>query len=146
MNAGPRAPPRWKPSAPPSRSSWAAWPSTTAPRGRRGTRPCASSSRASSSWGGGTWSRGGPILPGGPPRRLFPRFVGKEREHMETLAARYHVEPPAPGDLHLDRAALYAGVPNRPEEADNLFRIAIAFEEKVEEFFARHEKECPPGS
>ncbi|HZX97108.1 MAG TPA: NADPH-dependent glutamate synthase [Myxococcales bacterium] len=79
-------------------------------------------------------------------RELFSRFVVMEREHMETLAARYHVEPPAPGDLHLDRAALYAGVPNRPEEADNLFRIAIAFEEKAEEFFARHEKECPPGS
>lgn len=79
-------------------------------------------------------------------RDLFARFAEMERQHMATLSARYHVDPPAPGDLHLDRAAVYAGIPNRPEEADNLFRIAIAFEERAAQFFAKHHADCAPGS
>ncbi len=79
-------------------------------------------------------------------RDLFSRFVEMERQHMETLCARYHVDPPSPHDLHLDRAALYAGIPNRPDAPDNLFQIAIAFEERAAKFFAGHEKECVPGS
>jgi glutamate synthase (NADPH) small chain len=79
-------------------------------------------------------------------RELFARFVEMERQHMATLSTRYHVEPPAPGDLQLDRAALYAGIPNRPEAADNLFQIAIAFEERAAQFFALHQTKCSPGS
>jgi len=79
-------------------------------------------------------------------RELFTRFVGMEKEHMETLSARYHVQPPQAGDLQLDRAALYAGIPNRPDAPDNLFRIAIAFEQRAAEFFERHQAECPRGS
>ena len=79
-------------------------------------------------------------------RDLFARFAEMERQHMATLSARYHVDPPAPGDLHLDRASVYAGIPNRPEEADNLFRIAIAFEERAAQFFAKHHADCAPGS
>ena len=65
---------------------------------------------------------------------------------MATLSARYHVDPPAPGDLHLDSAAVYAGIPNRPEAPDNLFRIAIAFEERAVKFFTERQAECPGGS
>jgi homotetrameric NADPH-dependent glutamate synthase len=79
-------------------------------------------------------------------RDFFNRFVEMEKQHMATLSARYHVEPPSPGDLHLDRAALYAGIPNRPDAPDNLFQIAIAFEERAAQFFAGHHLECAPGS
>jgi rubrerythrin len=79
-------------------------------------------------------------------RDFFNRFVEMEKQHMATLSARYHVEPPSPGDLHLDRAALYAGIPNRPDAPDNLFQIAIAFEERAAQFFAGHHRECAPGS
>jgi len=79
-------------------------------------------------------------------RDLFSRFVDMEKQHMATLSARYHIDPPAPGDLHLDRAAVYAGIPNRPDAPDNLFQIAIAFEERAAQFFSRHHEECPRGS
>ena len=79
-------------------------------------------------------------------RDLFARFAAMEQQHMATLSARYHVDPPAPGDLHLDSAAVYAGIPNRPEAPDNLFRIAIAFEERAVKFFAERQAECPGGS
>ncbi len=67
---------------------------------------------------------------------LFGRFAGMEREHMATLSRRYHVEIPAGGDLQIDRAAIYAGIASRPEDPANLFRIAIAFEERAVKFFA----------
>jgi rubrerythrin len=79
-------------------------------------------------------------------RDLFARFAEMEKQHMATLSGRYHVDPPAPADLHLDRAAVYAGIPNRPDQPDNLFRIAIAFEERAAKFFAAHQIECAPGS
>ncbi len=79
-------------------------------------------------------------------RDLFARFAEMEKQHMATLSARYHVEPPAPGDLHLDRAAIYAGIPNRPDQPDNLFRIAIAFEKRAARFFADNQSRCAPGS
>jgi hypothetical protein len=50
------------------------------------------------------------------------------------------------GHMVLDRAALSAGIPNRPDAPDNLFRIAIAFEEPAAEFFERHKSQCPHGS
>jgi rubrerythrin len=79
-------------------------------------------------------------------RDLFARFATMEQQHMATLSARYHVDPPAPGEFHLDRAALYAGIPNLPDAPDNLFRIAIAFEERAAEFFAERQAGCPAGS
>ena len=69
-------------------------------------------------------------------RDLFARFAGMEKEHMATLSRRYHVEVPAGGDFKVDRAAIYAGISNRPEDPANLFRIAIAFEERAVRFFS----------
>jgi glutamate synthase (NADPH/NADH) small chain len=77
---------------------------------------------------------------------LFARFAAMEQQHMATLSARYHVDPPDPGDFHLDRAAVYAGIPNRPDAPDNLFQIAIAFEERAARFFAERQAQCPGGS
>ena len=50
----------------------------------------------------------------------------------QTLSRRYHADVPAPSaEFQLDRAAIYAGLENRPEDPVNLFRIAIAFEERA---------------
>lgn len=80
-------------------------------------------------------------------RELFARFAAMEQEHMETLARRYHAEMPAEAeDFQLDRAAIFAGVERRPEDPANLFRIAIAFEQRAVEFFEREGAQAPQGS
>jgi rubrerythrin len=80
-------------------------------------------------------------------RELFGRFAAMEEEHMQTLSKRYHAELPAGGsDFQLDRAAIFAGVDRRPEDPANLFRIAIAFEERAVEFFTREGERAPEGS
>lgn len=68
---------------------------------------------------------------------LFQRFVAMEEEHMATLTRRYHIEPPrnAPG-FKVDLAAIFGGVSARPDEPGNLFRIAIAMEQRAANFFA----------
>ncbi len=79
-------------------------------------------------------------------RDLFARLAAMEQQHMATLSARYHVNPPKPGDFRVDRAAVYAGVAHLPDAPDNLFRIAIAFEERAADFFERRRALCPDGS
>jgi NADPH-dependent glutamate synthase beta subunit-like oxidoreductase/rubrerythrin len=80
-------------------------------------------------------------------RDLFGRFAAMERQHMETLSRRYHAEVPAPSpDFKVDRAAVYAGIPNKPEDPANLFRIAIAFEERAVKFFDDRVKQTAGGS
>jgi len=80
-------------------------------------------------------------------RDLFLRFAEMEKEHMATLSRRYHTELPAPSaDFQIDRAAIFAGVERKPEDPANLFRIAIAFEERAVEFFAREGEKAPEGS
>jgi len=78
---------------------------------------------------------------------LFGRFSEMEREHMATLSRRYHAEVPQPTEsFKVDRAAIYAGIPNRPEDPANLFRIAIAFEERAVKFFTEREATVAAGS
>ena len=80
-------------------------------------------------------------------RELFARFAAMEQEHMETLARRYHAEMPDEAeDFQLDRAAIFAGVERKPEDPANLFRIAIAFEQRAVEFFEREGAQAPQGS
>lgn len=80
-------------------------------------------------------------------RALFGRFAAMEKEHMETLSKRYHAELPAPAaDFQLDRAAIFAGVEHKPEDPANLFRIAIAFEQRAVDFFTRESAAAPAGS
>ena len=68
-------------------------------------------------------------------RALFGRFAVMEGEHMETLSRRYHVEPPAPSPaFRVELAAIFADVDHRPQDPDNLFRIAIALEKRAAEF------------
>jgi rubrerythrin len=79
-------------------------------------------------------------------RDLFGRMAEMEKEHMATLSRRYHAQVPAAGDFKVDRAAIYAGIPNRPEDPANLFRIAIAFEERAVKFFAERGEAAAAGS
>jgi rubrerythrin len=80
-------------------------------------------------------------------RELFSRFAAMEDEHMQTLSKRYHAEMPAPSDdFQIDRAAIFAGIDRRPEDPANLFRIAIAFEQRAVEFFSGEGENAPEGS
>ncbi len=78
---------------------------------------------------------------------LFQKFVGMEEEHMTTLSSRYHIDVPVPlQDFRIDRAAVYAGIPDRPEDPANLFRIAIAFEQRAVKFFSERGASVAAGS
>ncbi len=80
-------------------------------------------------------------------RALFGRFAVMEGEHMETLSRRYHVEPPAPSpDFRVALAAIFAAVEHRPQDPENLFRIAIALERKAANFFINRAAYAPTGS
>jgi rubrerythrin len=80
-------------------------------------------------------------------RDLFSRFAAMERGHMETLSRRYHAEVPAPSpQFKVERAAVYAGIASKPEDPANLFRIAIAFEERAVKFFEDRVQQTPAGS
>jgi rubrerythrin len=80
-------------------------------------------------------------------RELFCRFAAMEQEHMETLSRRYHRDlPQAAADFQIDHAAIFAGVERKPEDPANLFRIAIAFEERAVKFFSEQGAQAPEGS
>ncbi|MDE2397262.1 MAG: AMP-binding protein, partial [Burkholderiales bacterium] len=69
-------------------------------------------------------------------RALFSRFALMEGEHMETLSRRHHIDAPAPSKaMRVEVAAVFAEIENRPQDADNLFRIAIGLEERAMRFF-----------
>jgi acyl-coenzyme A synthetase/AMP-(fatty) acid ligase/rubrerythrin len=68
-------------------------------------------------------------------RALFGRFAVMEGEHMETLSRRYHVEMPAPSPtFSLMTAAVYADA-QPPQDAADLFKLAIALEKRAVAFF-----------
>ena len=80
-------------------------------------------------------------------RDLFSRFAAMEDEHMRTLSKRYHAQMPVPSDdFQIDRAAIFAGIERRPEDPANLFRIAIAFEQRAVDFFTAEGERAPEGS
>lgn len=67
---------------------------------------------------------------------LFGRFAAMEEEHMQTLQRRYHARAlDAAGDFKLELAAIFAGVPVRPADPANLFRIAIGMEQRAANYF-----------
>jgi len=78
---------------------------------------------------------------------LFTRFAGMEQEHMATLSRRYHAQVPEPSaGFKVERAAVYAGIPNQPDDPANLFRIAIAFEQRAVKFFTERMEQTAAGS
>ena len=93
------------------------------------------------------YSRAAKESPDAALRELFGRFAEMEKEHMVTLSKRYHAELPAPSeDFQLDRAAIFAGVERKPDDPANLFRIAIAFEERAVQFFTNEGLNAPTDS
>jgi glutamate synthase (NADPH) small chain len=80
-------------------------------------------------------------------RELFGRLAEMEDEHMQTLTKRYHADlPPPAADFQIDRTAIFTGVERDPEDPANLFRIAIAFEERAMKFFDDKGAQAPEGS
>lgn len=80
-------------------------------------------------------------------KELFGRLAEMEHEHMETLSKRYHAKVPVPSaDFHVERAAIFAGIGNRVEDPANLFRIAIACEERAVKFFSERCEKVAQGS
>ena len=80
-------------------------------------------------------------------RELFARFAAMEDEHMQTLSRRYHADLPEPSaDFQIDRAAIFAGIDRNPADPANLFRIAIAFEQRAVDFFSQEGERAPEGS
>ncbi len=80
-------------------------------------------------------------------RTLFTKLAAMENEHMATLARRYHVAmPEAQATLQVERAALLAGIPYRPDDPANLFRVAIAFEQRAVAFFQQRGATVKEGS
>ncbi len=80
-------------------------------------------------------------------KELFGKFADMEKEHMATLSRRYHAEIPPPSqDFKVDRAAVYAGIASKPEDPANLFRIAIAFEQRAVKFFEERVGQTAEGS
>ncbi len=80
-------------------------------------------------------------------RDLFGRLAAMEDEHMRTLSRRYHADlPDAADDFQIDRAAIFAGVDRNPEDPANLFRIAIAFEQRAADFFTYESEKAAPNS
>ncbi len=80
-------------------------------------------------------------------RDLFSHFAQMEGEHMETLARRYHVDPPAQSpEFKVQLAAIFGEVANRPRDPANLFRIAIGMEKRAAAFFAERSTKARPGS
>ncbi|MDH5540482.1 MAG: AMP-binding protein, partial [Rhizobacter sp.] len=80
-------------------------------------------------------------------RRLFGRFAVMEGEHMETLARRYHLDVPEPSpEFRVEVAAIFAQVESRPQDPANLFRIAIALENRAAAFFAAYAESADDAS
>jgi acyl-coenzyme A synthetase/AMP-(fatty) acid ligase/rubrerythrin len=80
-------------------------------------------------------------------RVLFARFALMEGEHMETLSRRYHIDVPTPSQLfRVEVAAVFADVKSRPQDPENLFRIAIGLEKRAAEFFAERSVTATQGS
>jgi|SRR6266545_2970883 len=80
-------------------------------------------------------------------RDLFSSLAGMEEEHVETLARRYHAQAPArSANFAVERAALFAGIENRPADPGNLFRIAIACEQRAADYFTERSSRAPGGS
>ena len=78
---------------------------------------------------------------------LFTRFAEMEGEHMDTLSRRYHVAAPDNGSsFSLARAAIYAGVHGAPDRPEQLFRVAIALEQRAASFFAEKANDAVQGS
>jgi glutamate synthase (NADPH/NADH) small chain len=80
-------------------------------------------------------------------KELFGRFSAMEREHIETLARRYHVTVPNPADgFRVEVAAVQAGIEGPIDAPATLFRAAITFEKRAVAFFTERTRAVPQDS
>ena len=80
-------------------------------------------------------------------RTLFERLAAMERQHMDLLAQRFHVDLTPVHDAYaIDCAAVFAGVSPNVRDADDLFGIAIGIERRAAEFFEASATRAAPGS
>lgn len=80
-------------------------------------------------------------------RELFGRFAAMEREHMNTLSSRYHVDLTPVFDAHaVEHAVVFAGVDRRVGDPEDLFRVAIDMEERAAAFFEATATNATAGS
>ena len=80
-------------------------------------------------------------------RDLFSRFALMEGEHMETLSRRYHIDVPTQSPaFKVELAAIFANIKRRPQDPNNLFRIAIGLEKRAADFFAERSAQATQGS
>jgi rubrerythrin len=69
-----------------------------------------------------------------------------EREHIDTLVRRYHLDPPADaaGDLH--PGVLQAGGNETPDDPLELLEVAVTLERRAEQFFRERLEEAAPAA
>jgi glutamate synthase (NADPH/NADH) small chain len=78
---------------------------------------------------------------------LFRSLAAMEREHMEILQRRYHIEPiesASPG-LTPAQVAVYAGT-DPPADAAGLLRLAVELEKRAQRYFLEKGRTYPEGS
>jgi len=82
-------------------------------------------------------------------RELFRRLAEMEREHVETLAHRYHVGPPKSVEgkrMTTAQAAVYAGFDEPVNDGVDVLKLAIHLEERARDFFAAEREKFDPES
>jgi glutamate synthase (NADPH) small chain len=81
-------------------------------------------------------------------RELFERLAAMEREHVATLARRYHLAAPDETRLAMNaaRAAVYAGTVVAADDPARLLEVAVALERKARDFFKSRAAAAAPGS
>ena len=79
---------------------------------------------------------------------LFRRLADMEREHMGTLARRYHIEEPDAAVPYVcpARIAIYTGLEGRLESPSDLLRLAIHLENRARRFFLETGRRFAPAS
>jgi len=78
---------------------------------------------------------------------LFGRFAAMEQEHMQTLQRRYHAQlPTSSPEFRFETSAIFFGIPVRPADPANLFRIAIGMEQRAAGYFEKCAQDSKPAS
>jgi len=81
-------------------------------------------------------------------KELFERLAAMEAEHIEILAARYHLPPPDLGAVGPDTTAfgVYAGIDSDVVDGEDLLELALILERRARDFFAQRARQFEDGS
>jgi rubrerythrin len=94
------------------------------------------------------YQRGGEASTDPELKELFLRLAAMEKEHLDLLAARYHIAPLELGaaDLGPATAALYAGFERPIDGPLELLEVAVKLEQRARDFFAERSTSLTRGS